>query len=368
MSAAADIPPADLARYSRQMLFEHVGVEGQRRLGQGRAVLVGCGALGSVLAGTLVRAGIGALRLIDRDYLELSNLQRQTLFDEDDVAEDLPKAEAAARKLRRVNSQVEIEPVVADLHADNAEPLCAGAHVILDGTDNLETRFLLNDVAVKHEIPWVYGACIGAEGLVLPILPRQTACLRCIWDEPPPPGSLPTCDTVGVLASAVSVVASLQAVEALKILMGRHDEVNRHLAAIDVWTGRVRAINVQAAFESRACPCCARGQYDFLTAARGSLATTLCGRDAVQIRPRLGPGQPTHDQTHPAETAHAAPPLFEAVRQRLPAACQARSNAFILQFEADGCIVTLFSDGRAIIKGTSEPAAARALYARYIGI
>lgn len=350
------------------MLFEHVGVDGQRRLRRARVVLVGCGALGSVLAGTLVRAGIGALRLIDRDFPELNNLQRQTLFDEDDVAQGLPKAEAAARKLRRVNSEVAIEPVVADLHAENAEHLCTGQDLILDGTDNLEARFLMNDVAVKHGIPWVYGACIGAEGLVLPVLPRQTACLRCIWDEPPPPGSLPTCDTVGVLASAVSVVASLQAIEALKILIGRHDEVNRHLTAINVWAGRMRTIRVQSAFEGGVCPCCALGRFDFLTAARGSTTTTLCGRDAVQVLPRPAPATRADGPGAGAGPSRTAPPLFEAVRRRLPAACRARGNAFILQFDADGCIVTLFSDGRAIVKGTSRPAAARAIYARYVGI
>lgn len=337
------------------MLFERVGMDGQRRLRQARVVLVGCGALGSVLASTLVRAGVGALRLIDRDYLELDNLQRQTLFDEDDVAGNLPKAEAAARKLRRINSEVEIEPLVADLHADNAEGLCRPADLLLDGTDNLETRFLMNDVAVKHGIPWVYGACVGAEGLVLPILPRRTACLRCVWDELPPPGSTPTCDTVGVLASVVGVVASLQAVEAMKILMGRFEEVNRHLAAIDVWAGRMRTIDVQSAFAAGGCPCCAAGRYDFLTAARGSLTTTLCGRDAVQVLPGPAASAPT-------------PALFEAVVRRLPAACEPRVNAFMLQFTADGYAVTLFRDGRAIVKGTHDPAVARAVYARYVGI
>jgi adenylyltransferase/sulfurtransferase len=343
--------PPELARYSRQMLCAHVGVEGQKRLAHASVVLVGCGALGSVLANTLVRAGVGALRIIDRDFIEPNNLQRQMLFDEHDIAQNLPKAEAAVRKLRKINAAVEVEGLVADVHPANAEDLCAHADLVLDGTDNLETRFLLNDLAVKHDLPWVYGACLGTDGLVLPIIPRRTPCLRCLWDEPPAPGTTPTCDTVGVLASTVQIVASLQAVEALKILMGRLDEVSRRLLAIDAWTGRIRTLNVQSAREDGDCPCCKQGRYDFLSGTRAATTTTLCGRDAVQILP----------------PASAARVNFKAIAERLPARANAKFNEFLLRFGAEPHAVTLFTDGRAIIQGTSDPTVARGVYAKYIG-
>ena len=340
----------DLARYSRQMLLDVVGVDGQRRLKHAAVTLVGCGALGSVLANTLVRAGVGSLRLIDRDFIELNNLQRQVLFDEHDIAQNLPKAEAAARKLRRINSAVEVEGIVADVHPSNAVALCGDADLILDGTDNLETRFLINDVAVKCDLPWVYGACIGTEGLVLPILPGRTACLRCVWDEPPPPGVTPTCDTVGILATTANIVASLQATEALKLLMGREQDLNRSLTTVDAWTGQIRAVNVQAAFEEGDCRCCKQRHFEFLEGSKSSATTTLCGRDAVQILP-----------------ANDAEVNFRAIAKRLPARARAEFNEFMLQFGADDCSITLFVDGRAIVQGTSDPAVARGLYAKYIG-
>lgn len=255
------------------------------------------------------------------------------------------------RKLRKINAAVEVEGLVADVHPANAEDLCAHADLVLDGTDNLETRFLLNDLAVKHDLPWVYGACLGTDGLVLPILPRRTPCLRCLWDEPPAPGTTPTCDTVGVLASTVQIVASLQAVEALKILMGRLDEVSRRLLAIDAWTGRIRTLNVQSAREDGDCPCCKQGRYDFLSGTRAATTTTLCGRDAVQILP----------------PASAARVNFKAIAERLPARANAKFNEFLLLFGAEPHVVTLFADGRAIIQGTSDPTVARGVYAKYIG-
>jgi adenylyltransferase/sulfurtransferase len=348
--------PAELARYSRQMLYEHVGVEGQKRLSHASVVLVGCGALGSVLANTLVRAGIGALRVIDRDFIELDNLQRQVLFDEHDIAQNLPKAEAAVRKLRKINSGVEIDGLVADVNPGNIEDLCTDADLILDGTDNLETRFLLNDVAVKHELPWVFGACLGAEGLVLPIVPHRTACLRCIWDEPPLPGTVPTCDTVGVLATVVQVVASLQATEALKILLGRAAEVSRQLLAVDVWAGRIRALHVQAAFDDGDCVCCQQGRYDFLAGRGAAATTTLCGRDAVQIMPA---------ERHAGQTPARID--FKRLASRLPPRASPKFNEFLLRFTVDAFAVTLFADGRAIIQGTSDPAVARGVYAKYVG-
>lgn len=251
-------------RYSRQILFDRIGEAGQRRLGEARVTLIGCGGLGSVLANTLVRAGVGFLRIVDRDFIELDNLQRQVLFDEQDVAADLPKAEAAARKLRVINSTVAVEPVVADFNPANAEALCRDTQLILDGTDNLETRFLINDVAVKLERPWVYGACIAAEGLVMPIVPHDTPCLRCVWEDAPLPGVLPTSGTVGVLGPVANIVASLQAVEAFKLLLGRRDELSRNLVTIDVWSGRVRRLNVQPAYEDGDCRCCKQGHFDYL--------------------------------------------------------------------------------------------------------
>jgi molybdopterin/thiamine biosynthesis adenylyltransferase len=338
------------ARYSRQMLFEPIGAAGQSRLAQSRVVLVGCGALGSVLADTLVRAGVGFLRIIDRDFLELNNLQRQVLFDEHDLAAGLPKAEAAARKLRRINSTIEIEPLVADLNPGSAEPLCTDVHLILDGTDNFETRFLINDVAVKHAVPWIYGACIAAEGMVMPILPGSTPCLRCLWEDAPPPGTTPTCDTVGVLAPVVHVVASLQAVEAIKILTGRLEEVSRRLTTVDVWSGRWRSLDMSSAQTAGECPCCRQKRYEFLAGERLSSSTTLCGRNAVQILPP--PGLRAD---------------FQVIAGRLPASAGAAASDYMLKFAVEGFAVTLFPDGRAIIQGTSDASAARGVYARYIG-
>ncbi len=337
-------------RYSRQVLFAPIGAGGQDRLRRSRVALVGCGALGSVLADTLVRAGVGFLRIIDRDFLELNNLQRQVLFDEDDLEAGLPKAEAAARKLRRINSEVEVEPVVADLNPGNAEALCTGVHLILDGTDNLETRFLINDVAIKHAIPWIYGACIAAEGMTMPVLPGSPPCLRCLWEDAPPPGMTPTCDTVGVLAPVVHVIAGLQAVEALKILTGRIEEVCRGLTTLDLWSGRWRRLDMSSAAAAGGCPCCRQGRYEFLAGERGSSTITLCGRNAVQILPP--PGLRVD---------------FEAIASRLPASARPAANAYMLKFAAEGLEVTLFTDGRAIIQGTAEPAAARGVYARYVG-
>ena len=361
----------ELARYTRQMLFAPIGVDGQRRLRQASVTLVGCGALGSVLANTLVRAGVGSLRIIDRDFIETNNLQRQTLFDEHDIAQNLPKAEAAARKLRKINSAVEVEGIVADVNPGNAEGYCRDADLILDGTDNLETRFLVNDVAVKHDIPWVYGACIAAEGLVLPIVPHRTPCLRCIWDEPPPPGMTPTCDTVGVLAAAVNIVASLQVTAAMKIVMGidaaaratplpsregpGEGQAGACLLAIDAWEGRLRSINVQGALDEGDCPCCKHGRYDYLAGGKVAATTALCGRDAVQILPA-------------ADTVVN----FRAIAERLPSRSNAKHNEFMLKFKVTVgnalYNITLFNDGRAIIQGTSDPSVARSVLAKYVGM
>jgi adenylyltransferase/sulfurtransferase len=280
------------------------------------------------------------------------------LFDEDDIAQNLPKAEAAARKLRKINSSVEVEGIVADLNPGNAVELCRPADLILDGTDNLETRYLINDLAVKHRLPWIYGACIEAEGLVLPILPGRTPCLSCIWEDPPPPGVTPTCDTVGVLASAVQIVASLQATEAMKLLMGLEAELNLRLSAIDAWSGRIRRVNVQPAFDEGNCPCCKQNRYEFLEGTKIATSTTLCGRNAVQVRPAQGVGQ---------RSSLSLPVDFSVIAGRLPPQAGAQFNEFMLRFTVEGCAVTVFGDGRAIVQGTADPTAARGLLAKYVG-
>ena len=340
---------ANLDRYARQVRFAPLGEAGQRRLLGSRVTLIGCGALGAVLADTLVRAGVGYLRLIDRDFVELDNLPRQALFDEQDVAENQPKAEAAARKLRRINSTVTVEPIIADVHRGNVEEYCRDADLLLDGTDNFETRYLINDVAVSRGVPWIYGACVAAEGRVLPILPGETPCLRCVFPDAPPPGSVATCETAGVLGPIVHVVAGMQAAEALKLLAGRHEALNRRLTVIDLWAGRMRGINVDNARTPK-CPCCGRREFAYLIGGRGSESVTLCGRNAVQVTP------PTSGELD-----------LPALADRLGPDASPRLNRFLLRFVAGEHEVTLFRDGRAIIKGTTDAGTARRAYARYVG-
>lgn len=339
-------------RYSRQMLFAEIGREGQEKLAGSRVLLVGCGALGTVLADTLVRAGVGFLRIVDRDYVELNNLQRQILFNEQDVTEGSPKAIAAAERLAAINSTVKVEPVVADAHSGNIEGFAEGMHLLLDGTDNFETRFLINDVAVKQGIPWVYGACVGSIGMVMPILPGVTPCLRCVWGEPPPPGISPTCDTAGVLAPVIHIVASLQSVEAMKILTGQTDLVRRKLVQVDVWAGKFDAFDMSGAREGGDCPCCKGGRFDFLASGVAGRTASLCGRDAVQIA-ASGDAEMDFEQVARRLTPVAkSPPAF---------------NRYLLRFKVDDYEITLFRDGRAIIKGTSDIDEGRTVYARYIG-
>jgi len=339
-----------LSRYSRQVLFPAIGAAGQNRLRLSQVALVGCGALGTVIASTLVRAGVGGLRIIDRDFIELNNLQRQVLFDEHDIAAQLPKAEAAARKLRKINSSVSVEAIVADLTPACAESLCGEADLILDGTDNFETRFLINDLAVKLGTPWVYGACVAAEGLILPIFPRQSPCLRCIWDDAPPPGMSDTCDTAGVLGPLVNIVASLQSMEAIKILSGNSAAVNRNLVSVDVWTGRVRSLDVSTSRPPAGCLCCGQRKFEFLDGARVAPTVVLCGRDAIQISP----------------ATDGARIDLKALASRLRGE-RAVANEFMLRFGADGLTFTVFPDGRSIIQGTSNPTVARAAHAKYVG-
>ncbi len=341
---SADIP----ARYSRQTLFEGIGPEGQARLIASRVALVGCGALGTVQASLLVRAGVGALRIIDRDFVEESNLQRQILFDEEDVRAVMPKAVAAERKLKSVNSLVKVEGLVEDLNAATIVRLLEGFDLVVDATDNFDARFLLNDFAVKNGIPWIYGACVGSYGLTFPILPGETACLRCVFESAPPPGLSPSCDTAGVIGPVVGAIASLQAAEALKILTGRRERVDRRITAIDLWENRHDVISLPE--RDPQCPCCGRREFAYLEGASGADSTTLCGRNSVQIRRRDG-GRLD----------------LEALARRLAAVGSVETNRFLVRADIDAYRLTVFADGRAIVGGTSDPAIAKSIYARYVG-
>jgi len=339
----------DLARYTRQSILVEIGEMGQRRLAASTAVVVGCGALGTHVASSLVRAGVGRVRIVDRDFVELSNLQRQVLFDEDDVAQGLPKAVAAAQKLQRINSQIQIEPVVTDVTPDNVEGLLEDADVVLDGTDNFETRLLVNDVCCKLDIPWIYGGVIGTYGMTLAIRPHQTPCFRCFLGELPAPGSTPTCDTVGVLGTAAAVIAALEVTESLKLLTGQPEALHGKLACFDVWAGTLDRFEVAKGDEP--CPACDLARYEYLDAQHGSWATSLCGRDAVQINVR-----------------RESQVSFASLAERLQPTGQVAFNDYMLRFRVDGYELNLFPDGRAIIKGCTDPALARTLYARYVGL
>ena len=343
-------PDPSLERYSRQMRFPGVGVEGQKRLRGSRVTLCGCGALGTVLASSLVRAGVGYVRLIDRDFIETHNLQRQILFDEADVAGNLPKAEAAARKLRLVNSQVTIEPVVTDADRTNIVDLVKDVDLILDGTDNFEIRYLINDAAVMLGKPWVYGGCIGSHGQTMTIVPGQTPCLRCVIEAAPAPGEAATCETAGVLGPTVNIVASYQAAEALKILTGQLDAINRDLVYLDVWENTYKRFSIGKLKDRNSCVCCAQRKFEWLEGAHGSQTTSLCGRNAVQVSHRA-----------------AAKLDFEAMARQLAALGAVTFNRFMLKFNVAEYEFTVFPDGRAIIKGTSDVDKARTLYAKYIG-
>jgi molybdopterin-synthase adenylyltransferase len=332
-------------RYSRQVLFPGIGQEGQNRLAASRIALVGCGATGSALASLLARAGVGSIRILDRDYVEPSNLQRQSLFDESDAAQSLPKAIAAARKISAFNSQIVIEPHVADLVPANVESLLGGVELILDGTDNFETRYLINDFAVKASLPWIYTAAVSSYGVTLNILPGKTACLVCMFPDPPS-GALETCETAGILNSAVNMAASIAATEAIKLLVGAHDRVRRSLLSFDLWTNE----RAEVAASSPRPGCRACGERDFVhLAGEGRAHITLCGRNSVQI----------HERHRPVD--------FSEVSLRLKPHGAVRHNDFVLKFWPEPYELTLFPDGRAIIKGTTDTAVARSLYARYVG-
>ena len=334
-------------KYSRQMLFAGIGPEGQRRLLGSRATLVGCGAIGAAAANLLVRAGVGSLHIIDRDFVEQSNLQRQTLFDESDARKALPKAVAAEHKLGSINSGVEVKGVVADLSPKNAVELLSGSDLILDGTDNFETRFLINDFAVESGRAWIYAAAVSSYGLTMTIRPGLTPCLACLLESANSAHSLEeTCDTIGVLGPIVNLMASWQIAEALKILAGHPEALHGRLLSFDVWTGRMQSIRLARNPECRAC---AKHHYPYLEG-EAQPHITLCGRDSVQI--------------HERSRALDLPALASRLQ---PVVQDIRQNDFLIRFRVAPYEMTVFADGRAILKGTKDPAVARSLYARYLG-
>ncbi|MBA7584394.1 hypothetical protein ES708_26347 [subsurface metagenome] len=333
-------------RYSRQVLFPGIGEEGQKKLGNSSVVIIGCGALGTVIATSLVRAGVGKVKIIDRDFIEYHNLQRQVIFDEEDIKAELPKAIAAERHLKKVNSSIEIEGVVADVNHANIERLVAGADLILDGLDNFETRLLINDVSLKHNIPWVYGGVIASLGMTMTIIPHETPCFRCLQASPTGKDMALTCDTAGVITPAPFIIGSLQTAEALKILVGA-GEINQDVIIIDVWRGEFSRFKIGRRAD---CPTC-RGKYEFLEARFGTRTTSLCGQNAVQV---LNP--------------EAREVSFEQLAAHLGPVGEVSYNEFMLRFRVDSHEMVIFHDGRAIVKDTDDEALARGLYAKYIGM
>ncbi len=336
----------ELERYIRQTIFSRMGEEGQGKLLASSVVIIGCGGLGCNIATLLTRAGVGHIRVVDRDYVELDNLHRQVLFDEEDIERGLPKAIAAVEKLRKVNSQVEIEPLVADVHYRNVEEIIVDMDLVLDGTDNFETRYLINDACVKHDTPWIYGGAVGSYGMTMNIIPHQTPCLRCLFVQIPPPGTTPTCDTVGVLGAVPALIGAIEANEALKLLTGK-GKPNEGLIHIDLWENSFEIFQVA---RQETCPACGQGKFEFLEAKEVAMVTSLCGRNAVQITPVT-------------EVTISLP----ALAKRLQAIGEVTFNEFMLRFQVNDYLVTIFPDARAIIRGTSDETVARNLYAKYIG-
>ncbi len=332
-------------RYSRQIVFPEIGPAGQEKLSKSYAAIIGCGALGTVIATALVRAGVGKVRIVDRDFIEYHNLQRQVLFDEEDIRNNLPKAAAAAKHLQRVNSQVQVEGIVSDVNFTNIERLVKGADVILDGLDNMETRFLINDVSLKMKIPWIYGGAIAASGMTRTIVPGVTACYRCMVPSVPHNGKILTCDTAGVIAPAPWIIGSLQAAEALKILVGS-PKINRDLIIIDIWENDFAKLRVDPRGD---CPAC-QGRYEFLEGKISTKTASLCGQNAVQVLA----SRPTNIS-------------FSELANRLQPLGAVNYNEFMLQFKVDSHEILVFPDGRAIVKNTTDETLARGMYAKYIG-
>lgn len=335
-------------RYSRQVLFAGIGREGQERLLASRVLLVGCGALGASHAEMLARAGVGTLRVVDRDFVEYTNLQRQTLFSEDDASSRIPKAIAAKNRIGRINSEIDVEPVVTDVNNSNIESLIDGCDLVLDGTDNFQIRYLVNDACVKHGKPWIYGAAVSGYGTTMTVLPGKTPCLRCIFEEMPDAGSSPTCDTAGVIMPIISSISSVQVTEALKLLTGKSNSLHGSLMQIDIWESEWRKIKL--AEPDPDCMACGKHEFEFLDAEAQEFAAVLCGRNAVQV---------------------AAPrPVkldLEDLARRLSSSAELKHNEYLLRFPVDEYEMTVFTDGRAIVKGTDDISVARSLYAKYIG-
>jgi len=335
-------------RYSRQILFDGIGAAGQQRLRDSRVVIIGCGALGSAQAEALARAGAGKLRIVDRDFVEFSNLQRQTMFTERDATERLPKAIACANRIREINSDIVVEPEVADVNHSNIERFVSDADVVIDGTDNFATRYLINDACVKHEKNWVYGAAVGSYGVTMTIRPHQTPCLRCIFPEAPPAASAPTCDTAGVIMPIISVIASVQVTEALKLLTGQLDSLHNSLMQFDVWRNEWRKISIGDPLAD--CRTCGLGEYESLHAEAREFAAVMCGRHAVQISP--------------SASVHID---LAALGEKLESSGEVKANDYLLRFRTGEYELTVFQDARSIIRGTDDIATARSLYSKYVG-
>lgn len=358
----------ELRRYHRQMILPDFGPDGQRRLAGAHAVVLGCGALGCSIADLLARAGVGTISLIDRDIVELTNLQRQSLFDERDAAEGTPKAEAAKHRLEKINSAVRLRAMVADFTPGNAERLLFRTEerppsVLIDGTDNFETRYLLNDIAVKHGVPYVYGAAVGTRGMQTSILPGRTPCLRCTFEEPPPPGASPTCDTAGVFGPVIAVIAAHEASDAIKIMLGRDDLLAMSLLDLDLWSGRQRRVDLSAQGPRADCPCCSARRFEFLEGGRGDANSALCGQNAVQISPATTPIADRRVNLDELAARLAAHGTFKVMGRML---IRGRLDAERSP-EGPPLELTVFADGRAIVKGTTRADVARTVYAKYVG-
>jgi adenylyltransferase/sulfurtransferase len=336
-------------RYSRQILFEGIGRQGQERLLASRVLIVGCGALGTAHAEALARAGVGRLLLVDRDFIEPSNLQRQTMFTERDASDRLPKAVACARHLKEINSEVEVEAEVSDVNRTNIERLVQGCDLVLDGTDNFTTRYLINEACVRQNVTWIYGAAVSSYGVTMTVRPHVTPCLRCVFEEAPEAGSAPTCDTSGVIMPIISIISAVQVSEALKLLTVQTEKLHNSLMQFDVWRNEWRRIKLGE--PNADCPVCARGVYEALDAEDVDFAAVLCGRDAIQIQP-------------PRPTAID----FERLAERLRASGEVNFNPYTLRFRVGDYELTIFRDARSIIRGTDDVNQARSLYARYIGV
>jgi adenylyltransferase/sulfurtransferase len=338
--------PSD--RYSRQILFAGIGTDGQIRLADSRALIIGCGALGSAQSEALARAGVGTLRIVDRDFVEFSNLQRQTMFTESDAEQRLPKAIAAANHLGEINSAIEVEPEIADVNHSNVEQLIQDCDVVIDGTDNFATRYLINDACVKHGVSWIYGAAVGSYGVTMTIRPRVTPCLRCMFPEAPAVATAPTCDTAGVIMPIINIVAAVQVSEALKLLTGNDEDLHGSLMQFDVWRNQWRSISV--GLPAQNCPTCSLGKFESLEAESAEFAAVLCGRHAVQVSP-----------------AHPMRVDLTQLSKRLAPAGEVKGNDYLLRFRTGKFEMTIFQDARSIIRGTDDISTARSLYAKFIG-